>query len=68
MNNIIGKPAIESIAYICTRNNYEIIADNKESLIWFTNIILDIVFINLFPKIGIPAYFGASAASIIMKA
>ena len=41
MNNIIGKPAIESIAYICTRNNYEIIADNKESLIWFTNIILD---------------------------
>ena len=30
-----------------------------------TNIILDIVFINLFPKIGIPAYFGASAASII---
>ena len=30
-----------------------------------TNIILDIVFINLFPKIGMPAYFGASAASII---
>ena len=29
------------------------------------NIVLDITFIKLFARVGIPAYFGASAASIV---
>ena len=39
---IIDKHAIESVIFICTKNNYGLISDSKENFIWFANMLFDI--------------------------
>jgi O-antigen/teichoic acid export membrane protein len=78
ISNEYGYSILAIVVFVSFVNNMMLVTNStlqslnkfKEAYIasilgFVVNIILDITFIQLFAKVGIPAYFGASAASIV---